>query len=449
MTKRNFLVPWLICGLGALFYCYEYVLRIMPSVMASDLMQTFDINAFALGNLAAFYYYAYTPMQLPVGVLMDRYGPRRLLVIAALACALGSYLFSHGNIHVAHFGRFMVGFGSAFAFVGVLKLATIWLPPTRFAMIAGWITTLGMLGAMGGVRLMGNLVQNIGWVEVTNFAVIGGVIIAAVFWFAIPHHKKYSPPANNVVKPTLSFKKLLREVVQLLEKPQIWLVGLVGLALYIPLSVFAELWGIPFLQRTYDVPSIRADHLVSMIFLGWAIGSPITGWISDQLRNRRMPLIIGSAMAAVIVVLILYFPHITKAHLGLWFLAFGIASSVEVVVFAIAREISPPELAATAMAITNLLVMLGGVVFQPVLGMLLDMFAGTHATGSLSVYSGRNFQDAMAILPIGLILSVVILLFITETHAKVIGAPEGADNEDNAERSSSNNYSREKLAATV
>src|SRR5262245_9308234 len=121
-TKSLFL-PWVICGLGALFYCYEYLLRIAPSVMMVDLMQAYQINATVFGNLAAFYYYAYTPVQLPVGVLMDHYGPRRLLTFACLACALGSYLFAHASyISMAQFGRFLVGFGSAFAFVGVLKL---------------------------------------------------------------------------------------------------------------------------------------------------------------------------------------------------------------------------------------------------------------------------------------------------------------------------------------
>lgn len=143
--------PWLVCMLGALFYCYEYYLRIAPSVMTADLMRAFAISAAALGNLTAFYYYAYTPMQLPVGILMDRYGPRRLLVIAVLCCALGSYLFTQtSHIGIAQLGRFLVGFGSAFAFVGVLKLSALWLAPERFAFMSGFATTLGMLGAVIG-----------------------------------------------------------------------------------------------------------------------------------------------------------------------------------------------------------------------------------------------------------------------------------------------------------
>ena len=132
--RRVGIFPWIVCGLGALFYTYEYLLRISPSVMSSELMAAYGITAGAFGNLMAIYYYAYTPMQLPVGMLMDRYGPRRILTAACAACAVGSYLFaSSGHLSVAGVGRFLVGFGSAFAFVGVLKLATIWLPKERFA----------------------------------------------------------------------------------------------------------------------------------------------------------------------------------------------------------------------------------------------------------------------------------------------------------------------------
>ena len=139
MLKKNLhfekeILPWLIVAVAATFYAYEYFLRILPSVMVTDLMQSFGVSAAVIGNLAAFYYYAYTPMQLPVGVMMDHYGPRRLLTFACLCCAMGSFLFAQPNhIFMAQVGRLLVGFGSAFAFVGVLKLATLWLPQNHFA----------------------------------------------------------------------------------------------------------------------------------------------------------------------------------------------------------------------------------------------------------------------------------------------------------------------------
>src|SRR5580700_7715839 len=154
-TKSSVIMPWVICGLGALYYCYEYLLRITPSVMTQELMRMYHLTATEVGLFTAYYYHAYVPLQIVVGLLMDRYGPRRLLTFACMLCAVGTYLFGSGySLHIAEAGRFLVGFGSAFAFVGALKLATIWLPPHRFALISGIITCLGMMGAMIGDILL-------------------------------------------------------------------------------------------------------------------------------------------------------------------------------------------------------------------------------------------------------------------------------------------------------
>lgn len=137
---KNSILGWIICSLAAIFYCYEYLLRIAPSVMVPELMQAFRANATELGILSAFFYFVYTPMQIVVGLLSDLYGPRRILTIAIITCAIGSYLFSTANILLAAaIGRSLIGFGSAFAFVCILKLAAIWLPQ-RFFCIICWVS---------------------------------------------------------------------------------------------------------------------------------------------------------------------------------------------------------------------------------------------------------------------------------------------------------------------
>ena len=179
-------MPWLVCGLGALYYCYEYFLRISPSVMMHDLMSVYHLTGAEVGSLSAFYYHAYVPMQILVGLLMDRYGPRRLLAMASLFCASGTYLFvGSRSLAIAELGRFFVGFGSAFAFVGALKLATIWLPSNRFALISGIITSLGMFGAMLGDVALRSLVDNFGWKTTTYFSAIIGVFLAIAIWMVV------------------------------------------------------------------------------------------------------------------------------------------------------------------------------------------------------------------------------------------------------------------------
>jgi len=275
--ERSFLtkaMPWLFCILGASFYFYEYLLRVAPSVMTTDLMMSYHISAAALGNLTAFYYYIYSPMQLPVGVLMDRYGPRNLLTLAGLSCAVGIYLFASSySLFVAEVGRFLVGFGSAFAFVGVLKLATIWLPPERFAMISGATMALGQVGAMTGAIALTSLVSHEGWKLASYFTAVAGVILTLLMYFIIRDRKAEESSDQGATKQnTMTLKHVILGMFQLLRRPQIWINGLVGCLIYLPTSVFAELWGIPYLKVAYHFTGIQAASVISMIFLGWATG---------------------------------------------------------------------------------------------------------------------------------------------------------------------------------
>ncbi len=412
-------LPWLICSLGALFYCYEYLLRIAPSVMTADLMQAYHINATVLGNLAAFYYYAYTPMQLPVGILMDRYGPRRLLTFACLACALGSYLFAHAfHITFAEIGRFMVGFGSAFAFVGVLKLATIWLPPKRFAMISGLTTSLGMIGGMVGDIYLTSLVNQVGWRGTVLLSAVVGVVLAVAIFFIVRDHANGSSYISR--HSNTDFKRVLLAAMQIFKKPQIWLCGVIGAVLYLSLSAFAELWGIPYLQAARGLSKQQAAISISMVFLGWTFGGPLMGWISDAISRRLLPVVVGSIGGAITITLLLYLPSPSLWMINVLLFLFGLFSASEVIIFAIARESCSSEVAASALAIVNMLIMFGGVLFQPLTGYFLDLTWSGGLVDGVRNYTASDYQMALASLPILFVVATLLLFFMRETHCRVI-----------------------------
>ena len=156
--------PWLILLLAAGFFFAEYFARVAPSVMVPDLMSSFKVNALSLGALSAFFYYAYVAMQLPVGTLMDRYGPRRLLSAMAGICGIACLLFAKTHsLWIADLARFLMGFSAAFAFVGALKIARTWFSPKRFGFLAGLTQALGMVGAAVGEGPVAVLVSNFGW----------------------------------------------------------------------------------------------------------------------------------------------------------------------------------------------------------------------------------------------------------------------------------------------
>jgi sugar phosphate permease len=417
-----FVLPWLICGMGAIFYIYEYLLRVAPSVMTTNLMMAFHIGAASLGNLAAFYYYSYTPMQLVVGLLMDRYGPRRLFTIAGLCCAMGTYMFAGtDNLFIAEMGRFLVGFGSAFGFVGVLKLATIWLPPERFAVVSGMTSALGTVGGIIGNLALTSLVTSQGWRLSLFWAAVFGLILTLAMFLVIRDSGKYQyrAIASQTPQHTTSFKDVFIGLFKIIRNHQMWVVGIVGCLTYVTNSAFAEMWGNPYLRQVYHFSPDAAARAISASFLGWACGGPLIGWLSDRIKQRRLPVTIGSALAAIMIAIVIFVPNLPvwAVYGSLFF--FGFFSSAHVVVFAISREISPEKSAGTAVAVTNMFTMIGGVLFQPLIGKILDMHWSGQLVNGVRAYSNTDYQLALAVLPLSMLVTVFLTMFLKETHCKV------------------------------
>lgn len=410
---------WTICILGAVFYCYEYLLRIAPAVMVPELRAAFQLDATAFGALISLYYLVYTPMQAVVGLTHDLYGPRRVLTFATLACIAGSLLFGLTNSpEIAAAGRLLMGFGSAFAFVGALKLASVWLPSNRFAMFAGSITALGMVGGMFGNVFMSRFVSEVGWQQTYILGAISGVLLMALIWFTVkdhpPHEAVHTAPAK------LSYRDTFAGLFAIFKTPQMWVAGLVASALYLSLSAFAELWGNNFVEKAYGFSLNDAATVNSMVFMGWLVGSPLMGFFSDRIKRRRLPLIINSAAALVLSILMV---TITPSFLiaCLLFFLFGLACSAENICFALGRENAPKELAGSAVAFVNLVTMAGGLISQPLIGKLLDYYwTGASIAGS-RIYSGETFKTAMILLPIGMLISLIASLLLRETHAEMVG----------------------------
>lgn len=414
ILKKSIFVPWLIVGLGALYYCYEYFLRITPSVITPELMRDYNLTGAQVGNLAAFYYHAYVPMQIVVGLLMDRYGPRRLLTLACILCAMGTYLFAGThNLMVAQAGRFLVGFGSAFAFVGALKLATIWLPPNRFALVSGIVMCLGMIGGLFGDIWLERMVTAMGWQETIFLSAIAGVFLSAVIWSIVRDKNPY------MIQPyvhMIDSRELFLGLKDALKNPQIWINGIIGLLLYLSLSVFAELWGISYLEQGQSLTSEQAANANSMVFFGWAVGAPFWGWFSDYIRRRVLPIMVGSFISLIFVTIILYVPHLSFNTLRVFLFLFGFASSVQILIFAVCYEVSHIKIAGTAIALTNMIIMVSGNIFQPLVGKILDSeWTGAMSAGA-RIYPPYAYKVALSVLPISIVVAMVLIFFIRETY---------------------------------
>ena len=406
---------WLIWALGAAFFFSEYFARVSTGVMIPNLMQAFQVNATSIGAMSAFFYYAYVGMQIPVGALVDRFGTRRLLTITAAICGIGCLLFANTHyFFVAKAARFLMGFGAAFAFVGTLKLVTIWFPSERIGFLAGLTQALGMLGAALGEGPLSLSVEMIGWRS--TMMVIGGILLALSIFIGLivrDGPRQQSPATHGV----LTWRSMFAGLGLVVKNPQSWILGIYVGLLYAPTAAFAELWGVSYLVKTYALHTETAAAAIGMVFIGWGTGGPLVGWISDRMQCRR-PVMLLSMLGSLVLISLVLYVHLPTTLLFIALFCYGVANTGVAISYAVASEINPHHVAGTSMAFANMASVLVGALLQPVIGMILDYYWDGTIVDQIRIYSAHAFHMAMWILPLTLLLGFFVALFVKETHCK-------------------------------
>jgi len=398
-SRLAVILPWIICSLAAFFYFYELCLRVALGTMVPEVQASLNISMGQIGLLSTFYYFAYTPMQIAAGALVDRVGPRKLLISMIFLCAIGSFVFGYTNLYLlAAFAQFCIGFASAFAFVGVLKLASNWLPAKYFGIIAGLTTSLGMIGAMSSNILVAFVMKDIGWRGVWYIFCLFGIGLMVVIYLICVNKPGNSTEVSNA--GMLSWENIKMDFSKMIQSPFFWINAVIGGLLYFPTTSFASLWGIPFMMKAYNIDKIAASTIVSMIFLGWAVGGPISGWLSAKFINKKTLLIYGSLLSLLLMGFILMPLNFTMVELGILLFLFGVTSSVEVLVFDVAAKLFNGRSAGTAASLTNFILMSVCAILQPVIGLVIN-----HN------HSAHEYRMALLIIPAGLLIALMMSLF--------------------------------------
>jgi MFS family permease len=382
--------------LSALFYCYEYILRISPNVMMPDIMSQFSLTAAGAGWLISMYYFAYTPLQVVVGVITDRFGAKRVLSWAIALCILGAFIFpATHSVKIAAIGRILIGTGSAFAYVGALAIANRTLNKDWFTFFAGAVTTLGVLGALLGDMEMSHLISDYPWTRILHIAAIFGILLLIAFLVTVRVNKRTTGEKKEPRIQSISFIGLKNVI---LSKPFI-LLGTIGALLFLSLDIFAELWGPQFIHITRHVSIERATWISGLIFWGWAVGSPCQALFYKYLRSARRCFLLEGLLAAISISLAMLFIHNNVLLLETLFFLFGFFCSVEVICFSVAVQWVQTKSAATAVAVINFFVMLSGMIFQPLVSQMLNWgWHGAMENGH-RLYTSADFFSALLIVP--------------------------------------------------
>ncbi|CAO4838447.1 MAG: hypothetical protein CNLJKLNK_00038 [Holosporales bacterium] len=414
MAFRQGFKPWIIWAAAAIFYLYEMILRVSPTVMTHQLMGAFSVTATSLGILSSFYYYSYNVLQIPCGIIVDRIGPRTIITASSALCAVGAYMFySAQTLEMAELSRFIMGAGSACAFVGTLKLTAAWFPSVHFALLTGFTVMLGKLGGASQCA-MAPLVDTYGWRTLMYGLSILGVFVTFFCWLLIRNS-----PKNTAIKPqkeTFNIKAL----VEVLTNKQVIYVGLVGGFMYIPITGFGELWSTPFLMCMCDLDTVSSSQITALLYFGFAAGGPLFSWLTNVMKSHVNLMRLSCALSLVIFSAICYSAHLIPLNVVriLYFLG-GLTAGGQVLCFTIAKENLPIQLSGTTVGFTNTLVMISALVFQPLIGKVLDSFwQGNLTQEGIRIYPKFAYQAASLSIPLGMLLCLGLLYMVKETFKK-------------------------------
>jgi sugar phosphate permease len=415
-------LAWTVWGLGALLYVIAFYQRVAPAVLTHELMSDFSLGAAALGNLSAFYFYSYVAVQIPTGIMADKFGPRRLLTVGAAVTAIGTLVFALApTVAVANVGRLLIGAFCGVAFVGMMKIASHWLPSRLFALASGMALATGIAGAVfAGVPLR-EMATAFGWRNVMLFSAgFTGLLSIATWWIvrddpAEKNYASYFDHGHDDSKPKISVIDGLKRV---LSYRNTWLLSLIPGGAAGPIITFAGLWGVPYLVTHRGLTTKEAAMVASAMMIAWAIGGPVLGTLSQRLGRRKPFYILSCVMLVAGWATVIFFPMLPFIFLIPLLLVIGFFSGMMIIGFAFAKESVPAQLGGTVSGVANMGVMLGPMFLQPLVGWMLDKNWHGVVKDGARIYDLAAYQSGFRLMLAWTILSMLLILLTKETYCK-------------------------------
>lgn len=407
---------WMIFAVLSIGYVLVYFHRLCAAVVAVDMMRDLAAGATLIGVLASAYFYPYALMQLPAGLLADSLGPRKTITIFFFIAGIGSLVMGLAqSTAVAVAGRLLVGIGVAMLFVPTLKILAAWFTPGEFASATGILIAMGGVGSLTAAAPLAFASSRIGWRMSFIAVAVLTFVSSLVIWLVV----RDSPGHNN--KSSHSGKKpqaraLFEGIRLVLCEPRFWPLALWFFFTSAIFFSYGGLWGGPYLMHVFGMDRAAAGNVLSMIALGMIAGSPFHSFLSDKVFKRRKPVILISSVVTLILVLILFFYTSSIPEFGLYLVTFGLgffSNAIVTIGFTIAKEMFPLAIAGTATGLANIFPFLGGAIFQPVLGYILD----AHGKAN-EIYTIAGYRAAFLVLVLCAAIALVSSIFIKETSPR-------------------------------
>ncbi|RUR18552.1 MFS transporter [Legionella sp. km535] len=407
-TPKNYL-PFLMWFFPLSFFAFQFMLRLWPGLMMQEIMTHFAIDAGSFGLLAAFYYYGYAGMQIPMAFLLENFGARTVVFTFALLCGMGAFIFSYtDSFYLALLSRLMIGAGSAVGFLGISKVVSEWFSSESYAKMIGFSFSVGLMGAVYGGK---PLTQ---WIQTYNGQQVGFALALIAISIGLCTYLVVRSPVNQVNKPTEDLQ--LCNLSSLFSSWIIWTLALANLLMVGALEGFADVWGVPYLMTAYHFDKAESASLISFIYIGMIFGGPVLAFLSKKLGNYFVIGMCGAGLALAFMLLVSN-SVMNSWLLSLLFFIIGLMCCYQVIVFAAGSTLVSYKQLGITIAFLNCINMLGGSFFHTLIGRVMDWsWDGSLNPEGMKQYSVASFQHALTVIPVCALVGSVLIYLI---HVRV------------------------------
>lgn len=412
-TNKISFSRWAMWSFGVLFFFYDMFTRTYPAVIIDDLMHTFHIKADEVAFLDSFYFYIFALMQIPVGILLDRYGAAKLFPFAMLLSGCGDLLYGLAPLPwVIGIARLLTGVGASFAFIGMIYISSQWFEKKHCALLIGIGTAVGFLGAFAAQGPTAYLQTFISWRALSIMLGTFGIVLALLTYL----NARYCPKNIHIAAHSNSFHEALKGLKEVLAHPQSWLNAIIAMLLNGATIAFLSLWGTIYLVQTRTISVANAGFAVSMISIGWIIGAPLIGELSDLFRKRR-PFITYSALLASIAFLpIILFDNLSIIFIYIILLIIGVCSSSQIQNYTLTLMLHHDRASGAASSWLHFAAIIGGSMLQLLIGFFLNFLWDNRMLKGIQVFAPQHWKIAMSIFPLAFFIAFLLSFFLKEYY---------------------------------
>lgn len=400
--KLSRTIAWTTWATASTFYAFQYILRVMPNIMLDDIMRHYAINAGTMGQFSGVYYIGYSLLHIPIGIMLDRFGPKKIMAGCILATVLGMLPLAFASNWVyPTLGRILVGMGSSGAILGIFKIIRMTFSEKRFARMLSFSVTIGLIGAIYGGGPVDYMKNIFGFQKVVLFFAAVGIVLALITYFIIPTTEiSNKSSVISDVKEVMGNRRVLLACVS---------AGLmVG-----PLEGFADVWGTVFFKQVQGFDGLLAASLPSMIFVGMCFGSPVLNYIGEK-TGSYLGAVIGSGLIMALGFLFLLSGKLSPEIISIGFVMIGICCAYQILAIYKVSTYVRKDVAGLATGVANMIIMIFGYVFHGAIGVVINTFGGVHSSSAL-VYG-------VSVIPVALFIGVIgfTFLFLKEKSKKAL-----------------------------